>query len=188
MANTVKMKKLKRTTPKSHKRLPVGQHGGVELLLVQSVEHLGKQGDVVEVKPGYAMNYLLPQGLATFATEHHKRMIEKHRARLLELEKARFSKLKALSDEIGRQSLTIEANANDEGHLYGSVGAPEIVAALKKANISVLADQVRLKGPLKELGLYTVKVHLGQDIESDLKVWVVPAVSDEAEAAPAPKQ
>jgi large subunit ribosomal protein L9 len=165
-------------------KLPCGPHGGVELLLVQSVEHLGRQGDVVEVKPGYAKNYLLPQGLATIATEHHRRMVEKHRAHLLELEKARFAKLQALAQEVAKQSITIEANANDEGHLYGSVGAPEIVSALKRLNIMVHADQVRLKGPLKELGLYTVQVHLGQEIEADLKVWVVPAVSDEDSSEP----
>lgn len=164
----------------SAKKLPTGPHGGVELLLIQSVEHLGHQGDVVEVKPGYASNYLLPQGLATFATDHHKRMVEKHRARLLEMEKARQSKLVMLAEEMSRQSITIEANANDEGHLYGSVGAPEIVNALKRQNITLQPEQVRLTGPLKELGLYTVKIHLGQDIEGELKVWVVPAVSEEA--------
>ena len=189
MSNKTIAKKAKRDTPARQKRLPVGPHGGIELLLIQSVEHLGKQGEVVEVKPGYAMNYLLPEGLATFATDHHKRMVEKHRVRLLELEKQRFSKLQALAEEIGRQSVTIEANANDEGHLYGSVGAPEIVHALKRINITLHPEQVRLKGPLKELGLYTVKVHLGGEIESDLKVWVVPSVSEEAstaEKSPAP--
>jgi large subunit ribosomal protein L9 len=165
-------------------KLPFGPHGGVELLLIQSVEHLGRQGDVVHVKPGYAKNYLLPQGLATIATEHHRRMVEKHRAHLLELEKARYAKLQTLAQEVAKQSITIEANANDEGHLYGSVGAPEIVSALKRLNINVHADQVRLKGPLKELGLYTVQVHLGQEIEADLKVWVVPTVGDDDSAEP----
>ena len=75
------------------------------------------------------------------------------------------------------ESITIEANANDEGHLYGSVGAVEIVAALKASDIVITDDQVRLQGPLKELGLYTVKVHLHQEIECDLKVWVVPTAS-----------
>jgi large subunit ribosomal protein L9 len=165
-----------------NKRLPRGPHGGVELLLVQPIEHLGKQGDVVEVKPGYASNYLLPQGLATLATDHHKRMVEKHKARLAEIQRARLAGLQELADEIGRQSLTIEANANEEGHLYGSVGAPEIVNALKRVNLTVAQDQVRLQGPLKELGLYTVKVHVGQEIVADLKVWVVPAVGEEPSA------
>ena len=65
--------------------------------------------------------------------------------------------LRALADELGRQSVTIEANANDEGHLYGSVGAADIVNALKRSKITIAQDQVRLKGPLKELGLYTVR-------------------------------
>jgi len=161
------------------KRLPRGKHNGVELLLIQTVDHVGQQGDVVEVKRGYAMNYLLPQGLATIATDHHKRMVEKHRARLQEIQNARMAGLRSLAAELSKQSVTIEANANDEGHLYGSVGAPEIVAALKRSEITITADQVRLKGPLKELGLYTVQIHLGHDIEGELKVWVVPTVTEE---------
>ncbi len=168
-----------------HRRLPRGPHGGVQLLLVQSVDHLGKQGDVVEVKSGYAINYLIPQGLATVATEHHKRMVEKHKAKLLDIQKARLAGLQATADELGRQSVTIEANANEEGHLYGSVGASDIVAALKRNNITLTPDQIRLQGPLKELGLYTVKVHLGQEIAAEVKVWVVPSMGEEPPAAPA---
>jgi len=162
----------------SHKRLPRGKHSGVELLLIQSVDHVGQQGDVVEVKRGYAMNFLLPQGLATIATDHHKRMVDKHRAKLQEIQNARMAGLRQMADNLARQSITIEANANDEGHLYGSVGAPEIVAALKKSEITITADQVRLKGLLKELGLYTVNIHLGHEVEAELKVWVVPTISE----------
>ena len=161
------------------RRLPINPLGGVELLLIQSVEHLGKQGDVVRVKRGYALNYLLPQGLATFATDHHKRMVEKHRAKLEAIEKARLSELRTLADGLSKLSVTIEANANDEGHLYGSVGAPEIVNALKRSNVTIAQDQVRLKGPLKELGLYTIQIHVGREVEADLKVWVVPTVGGE---------
>lgn len=163
----------------SFKRLPKGPHGGIQLLLVQSVDNLGKQGDIVEVRPGYAHNYLLPQGLATLATEHHQRMVEKHKARLQAIERARLSDLQSLASHIGDQSLTIEAKANEEGHLYGSVGAPEIVDALKQVDIHITADQVRLEGPLRELGLYTVKIHLHQEIGADLKVWVVPTAAEE---------
>jgi large subunit ribosomal protein L9 len=174
----VKSKRAK-TVPHRSKRLPKGPHGGVELLLVQPVEHLGKQGDVVEVRPGYAVNYLVPQGLATIATDHHKRMVEKHRAQLDAIEKARLAGLQTLAAELAKQSITIEANANDEGHLYGSVGAVEVANALKKANFHIAADQVRLKGPLKELGLYTIAIHIGHEIEAEVKVWVVPSVGEE---------
>lgn len=173
-----KMKKLKRN--KIHfSRLPRGENGGIELLLIQSVDHLGKQGEVVEVKPGFANNYLLPQGLATIASDHHKRMVDKHKVKLHEIEEARLKDLVDLAKLIAKQSITIEANANEEGHLYGSVGAAEIVASLKQNEIALTNDQIRLEGVLKELGLYTVKVHLHQEIETELKVWVVPTVEDE---------
>lgn len=158
-----------------NKRLPKGPHGGIELLLIQSVEHLGKQGEVVEVKPGYAKNFLIPQGLATIATEHHKRMIEKHKAKLSEISRIRRASLQAKADHISQETVTIEANVTDEGHLYGSVGAHDIVAQLKAKGITEISpEMVRLAGPLKELGLYRVKIYFGQEVEGELRVWVVP--------------
>jgi large subunit ribosomal protein L9 len=145
-------------------------------LLIHNVEDLGKQGDVVEVKPGYAMNYLIPHGLATMATAHHKRMVEKHRAKLQAIEKAHQADLRKKAIEISKQSITIEANATEDGHLYGSVGAVEIVSALKKNDIHLHSDQIKLDGVLKELGLYTVKFRLSSEVEGELKVWVVPQV------------
>ncbi len=170
----------RRTRQKAGLQLPRGPRGGVELLLIQSVEHLGKQGDVVEVKRGFALNYLLPQGLATIATDHHKRMVEKHRAKLEEIARQRMASLRAVLSELARTSVTIEANANDEGHLYGSVGSPEISRSLKQQDLTVSPDQIILQGPLKEVGLYTVKVRLAPDAEGDLKVWVVPSSSEAA--------
>ncbi len=175
------MKSNKVSIPHRSKRLPKGPHG-IELLLVHSVEHLGHQGDVVQVRPGFAKNYLLPQGLATLATDHHKRMVEKHRAQLEAIENARLSSLRNLAIELAKQSITIEANANDEGHLYGSVGAPEVANALKRNNFHIAADQVRLKGPLKELGLYTIDIHLANEINAEVKIWVVPSVAEEGAA------
>lgn len=157
------------------KRLPRGKRGGIELLLVHNVDHLGKQGEVVEVKRGYAFNYLLPQGLATIATEHHKRMVEKHRAKLEEIARERLSGLRSLLAELVRTSVTIEANANDEGHLYGSVGAAEIARSLKQQDLTIATDQIILQGPLKEVGLYTIRIKLAPEVEGDLKVWVVPS-------------
>ena len=161
------------------KRLPKGENGGIQLLLIHNVEHLGKQGELVEVKNGYALNYLLPQGLATIATDHHKRMVDKHREKLREIELQKLRSYQDQADELAKQSITIEANANDEGHLYGSVGPHEIVDSLKSVGIHLAQDQIRLDGPLKELGLYTIKVHLHSEIEASLKVWVVPTVAAE---------
>ena len=106
-------------------------------------------------------------------------MVEKHQAKLEAIAKARLAGIKKEADRIGKQSVTIEANANDDGHLYGSVGAAEIVAALKAQDITITNDQVKLEGPLKELGLYTVNVALHSSVTAELKVWVVPAVNED---------
>ncbi|MCC9602596.1 50S ribosomal protein L9 [Stieleria sp. JC731] len=172
-----------RTVKRPFKRLPQGPNGGIQLLLIHNVEHLGKQGEIVEVKPGFARNYLLPQGMATIATEHHKRMVEKHREKLRAIELEKLKSYRDLADELGKQSITIEANANDEGHLYGSVGPHEIVGALKEAGFNMANDQIRLDGPLRELGLYTVKIHLHSEVDASLKVWVVPTATEDAPTA-----
>ena len=94
---STKMKKQKRNRPSSAPRVQKSSTTGVELLLIQSIDNLGKQGDVVSVKRGYANNYLLPQGLATVASDHHKRMVDKHRAKLQEIEQARLMDLRDLA-------------------------------------------------------------------------------------------
>ncbi|MDR1958837.1 MAG: 50S ribosomal protein L9 [Planctomycetaceae bacterium] len=175
---TIVKNKRSRNVATIAKRLPREENKGIQLLLIQTVDPLGKQGDIVYVKPGYANNYLIPQGLATAATDHHKRMIEKHKAKLFEIHRQRLTGFQTLAEEIRRKSISIEANANEEGHLYGSVGPDDIAKALRLDNIALTADQVRLTGPLKELGLYTVRIYLGHDIESELKVWVVPVVGE----------
>ena len=104
-------------------RSPKASAAASSCCLIHSVEHVGKQGQVVEVKPGYAYNYLIPQGLATLASDHHKRMVEKHKVKLQQIELARQAELRKQAAELAKQSITIEANATEDGHLYGSVGA-----------------------------------------------------------------
>jgi large subunit ribosomal protein L9 len=154
--------------------------GHMEILLTRAVPHLGGAGDLVKVRPGYARNYLLPQGMATFATPHNLRIVEKHRQRLRELEEARRADLQNLAAQIAQRSITIEANANPEGHLYGSVNAEQIAAALQADHFPVESDNVKIEGPLKELGLYTIKLHLGQDVVTEVKLWVVPTHTEDA--------
>ena len=148
--------------------------------MTHAVPHVGQPGDLVKVRPGFARNYLLPQGMATFATPHNLRIVEKHRQRLRELEEARRADLQNLAAQIAQRSLTIEANANEEGHLYGSVNADQIAAALRAEGFPIDTENVRIEGPLKDLGLYTIKLHLGQDIDTEVKLWVVPTHTEEA--------
>jgi len=153
--------------------------GQMQVLLTHAVPHFGQPGDLVKVKPGFARNYLLPQGLATFATPHNLRIVEKHRERLRALEAARRADLLGLAAQIAQRSLTIEANANAEGHLYGSVTAENIAESLRADNFPIDAEHVRIEGPLKELGLYTINLYLGQDVNAEVKLWVVPTHTDE---------
>jgi large subunit ribosomal protein L9 len=158
------------------------KHGHIQLILTQPIPQLGQSGDVVKVRPGFARNYLVPQGLATFATPNNLRMVEKHRERLRALEEARRADLLNLAAQLAQRSMTIEANANAEGHLYGSVNADQIAEVLRREGFSVQAESIRIEGPLKELGLYSIKVHLASDIDGEVKLWVVPTHTDELPA------
>jgi large subunit ribosomal protein L9 len=149
----------------------------IDVLLTEDVTSLGSQGDIVRVKPGYARNFLLPQGLATVATEHNKKMVERHKLRVADLQQQRIKQLRGQADAVSKYSVTLEANANKEGHLYGSIVATDISKALKSAGYAVESDHIKLDGPLKELGMYTVRVELHPEVKTEVKVWVVPAAS-----------
>jgi large subunit ribosomal protein L9 len=158
---------------KQRNQVRKGAHGGMQLVLTEDVAHLGKQGDLVEVKHGYGRNYLLPRGLATIPTEHNLRLLERYKVRVNQAREARVADLKVMAAQIASTTVSIEANANEEGHLYGSVGAPEISRSLKAQNLDVTPEMVRLEGPLKQIALYEVKLHLGYEIETAVKVLVV---------------
>lgn len=160
----------------------VPRRRGIELLLAEDVPFLGKLGEIVTVKPGFARNYLIPHGLATVATDHNKRMVEQHRKRQQEAVAQKVRNIRKLAEEVGKYSVTLEANADAEGHLYGSITAPQISKALKNAGFDIDVDQVRLDGHLKETGMYTIKLHLHAEVETDVKVWVVPTSSGTAGA------
>ncbi|MGE3174373.1 MAG: 50S ribosomal protein L9 [Planctomycetota bacterium] len=145
----------------------------MELLLKHSVEHLGRVGDVVKVKSGYARNYLLPRGLAVMVTKANVAEIERARVQALQEEQARIGSLKELAQKLAETSVTIEGRANEEGHLFGSVTGAQIAAALREKGLPIEERQIRLDNPLKEIGVVDVAVHLHQDVESTIKVWVV---------------
>ena len=145
----------------------------MELLLKQNVEHLGRTGDVVDVKPGYARNYLLPRGLAVLVTKSNIAEVERARAQAIAEEEARVAGLKEMGSKLADLSVTIEGKANEEGHLFGSVNASQIAAALREKDIVVDDKMVRLENPLKEIGVYDVTIHLHADVEAPIKVWVV---------------
>ncbi len=154
-----------------------GSSRSVEVLLVHDVDNLGHRGEIVRVKPGYARNYLLPQGKATPATLQNKRMVERHKEQLAKIESDRVRSFAKIAESVSRYSATIEAHATADNHLYGSVVARDISEALKAAGHPVEAEHVKLEGPIKELGMYTVKLRFHEKVQTEVKVWVVPSAT-----------
>ena len=162
-----------------------GTNGGMLLVLVEDVAHVGKSGDLVEVKPGYGRNFLIPYGLAVVPTEHNLQLLEKHKIKVQKAREARIADLKVLAEQLSRlPSVMIEANATEEGHLYGSIGPVEISKTLKGKNLMVEPDMVKLEHPIKEANTLTeVPLALGYGIEAKIQVLVVAL----QQAAPAKK-
>jgi large subunit ribosomal protein L9 len=175
-AAPVATKKLPTKKVKQRQQVKKGPHGGMRLVLVEDVPHLGKQGELVEVKLGYGRNYLLPNSLAVVPSEHNLKLLERYKVRVLQAREARIADLKVLADQVHRTArVTIEANANEEGHLYGSVSAIEVSRALKGKNLMVEPDMVKLADPIKECGIFPeVRLHLGYEIEAKIEVAVIP--------------
>jgi len=160
---------------KHRHQIAKGTHRGMQLVLTEDVQHLGKQGELVEVRSGYGRNYLLPRGMATVPTAHNLRLLERYKQRVQQARESRIADLRVLAEQIQRvPHITIEANANDEGHLYGSVTGQEVSKALKGKNLKVESEMVKLPGPVKLCGLYEVQLALGYEIETTVKVMVVP--------------
>jgi large subunit ribosomal protein L9 len=175
-AATVEAKKPPAKKVRQREQVQKGPHGGMQLVLVEDVPHLGKQGDIVEVKLGYGRNYLLPNSLAVVPSQHNLKLLDRYKIRVHQAREARIADLKVLADQIHRTArVTVEANATEEGHLYGSVGAAEISRALKGKNLVVEPDMVKLVDAIKECGIFPeVKLHLGYDIEAKIEVAVIP--------------
>jgi large subunit ribosomal protein L9 len=169
--------------PKRIRSIPTkGPHGGMQLLLAEDVPNLGKMGEVVEVKPGYGRNYLLPRGLATKVSQHNLRLIDQHKEKVRRIREAKLADLRVMADQIARVTVTIEANATEEGHLYGSVGPAEVSKGLKGMNLSVEPEMVRMEGAIKEANaVYEVDVHLAPEVQTKVKVLVIGVVEKQPE-------
>lgn len=145
----------------------------MEIILRQAVDNLGHPGDIVDVKPGYARNYLLPRGLAFLATTGNKKRIEQDRQRLEEAENERRTKAQELAAKLEEVSLTFSARVGEEGKLFGSVTAADIAQQLEAQGLHVEKRLIDLHDPIRALGVYRVPVRLHADVKPELKVWVI---------------
>jgi large subunit ribosomal protein L9 len=146
----------------------------VKLLLKESIKNVGKVGDVVEVSPGYARNYLLPRDLAVEPTPSNVKKIEARRKEIEKQERERREQQAALIKTLEGVEVTLERRANEQGNLFGSVTATDIAKSLQGQGYNVNPDDVNLPGKLDRIDVYTVKIKFAEDLTADLKVYVAP--------------
>jgi large subunit ribosomal protein L9 len=144
----------------------------MEIILKSDVPNLGKLLDVVQVKNGYARNYLFPRSLAIPATKEAKRSLEKNRAAMEALFRKELAASEDIATKISATQLTIERNVVEEERLYGSVSASDIAAALKGLGFNIAKRQITLQEPIKQLGNYQVPVKVFSGVEATVSVWV----------------
>ncbi len=144
----------------------------MEILLCQDVKKLGKSGEVVNVKPGYARNYLIPQQLACPATPANLRRIERKKAREAELYAQQKKEAEVLAEKLNKVSCTVTVEVNDLDRLYGSVTEADIIKALELEGITVDVKDVLLEKPINELGIFEVGINIHPEVTAKVRVWV----------------
>jgi large subunit ribosomal protein L9 len=145
----------------------------MQIILRERHENLGSPGDIVEVKPGYARNYLIPQGLAYEATETNIRRIERDRVQVEKRAEADLVGARTRAASIEGVSLTFNARAGQEGRLFGSITSADIVEKLAEQGIEIDRRQIELDEPIKALGVFSVPVRLHAQVRPEIKVWVI---------------
>jgi large subunit ribosomal protein L9 len=145
----------------------------MEVILREEVEKLGRRGDLVKVASGYARNFLLPKRLAVLATESNKKIVEQEKQAHLRRDAKAVSEAQELAKMMGSVSVTITQKAGENDHLFGSVTAGDIAAALEKQGYNVDRRKVQLEEPIKQLGDFKATVRLHRDVTLDVPVHVV---------------
>ncbi|MCL2207194.1 MAG: 50S ribosomal protein L9 [Fibromonadales bacterium] len=144
----------------------------MEIILKTEVPHLGKLLDVVNVKNGFARNYLFPRNLAVPATKAAKQSLEKNRAAMEALFRKELAASADIATKISATEITIERSVVENERLYGSVSASDIAAALKAKGFNIVKRQVALAEPIKQLGNYSVSVKVFSGVDATVSVWV----------------
>lgn len=146
----------------------------MQVILLERVQNLGELGDSVKVKPGYARNFLIPQGRAAIATSANLAEFEARRAELERQEAEALAAVQARAQALEGTEITIARKTGEEGKLFGSVGPQDIADALTAAGLEVGRHEVRLlSDTLRQIGDYEVGVHLYADVEASITVHVV---------------
>jgi len=155
----------------------------MKVLLRRNVSKLGKIGELVEVREGYARNFLLPQHLAVAPTTANVKAVEAEKAKYLAEMAAKKAEFQARADAMADKQITITARANEEGQLYGSVGPAQIVAALASENIFIDEEMVEMDTAIRRLDKYDVDIIFSDEVKTIIHVWVVPLREEGEEAS-----
>lgn len=156
----------------------------MEIFLLETIDNVGRIGERVHVKPGYARNYLIPKGKAALATPENIVRFEAMRAELEAKADAEVAAASGQAEKLEGQVIRIEARVGAEGKLFGSVGSIDIVAACEELGVTVERSRVRLPdGPLRVVGEHVIELHLHADVHIPLKVVVASDDPEDAEEA-----
>lgn len=165
----------------------------MKVVLKENVESLGRRGTIADVSDGYARNYLIPQGFAVAATQENIRAVELDRRAYLAREAKRIEDAQDIAKAIAKLTFTVTMKANDDGHLFGSVSDRVVADALQAERITIEPKMVRIDSPIRELGVYDIRIHLHPEVDATAKLWVVKEKVEEpaapaAAATPSPDQ
>lgn len=144
----------------------------MKLLLQESIKNVGRVGDIVEVSPGYARNYLLPRGLAVQPTPNNVKKVEARRKEIERIERERREEQERMIGQLATVEVHLERRANEQGHLFGSVTATDVAKALQAQGFNIEPGDINLPGRLDRIDTYTVQVKFAEDLAADVKVWV----------------
>ena len=145
----------------------------MKVILRKNFDQLGKIGDLVEVKDGYARNFLLPRQIAYVATKGNIRALEEEKQQLAKKEVKEFEAAKVLATELENVSITIPVKVGEEDKIFGSVTSQNISDALKEKKYDIDKRKIDLEEPIKALGIYSVNIKLHNEVNAVVKTWVV---------------
>lgn len=149
----------------------------MQVILRDRIENLGNAGDVVDVKPGYGRNYLIPKGLAYEASPANVRRLEAERAAQGRRDAETLDQARQQASAIEGVSLTFHARAGQEGKLFGSITSADIVEKAAEQGVQIDRRQIELDEPIKSLGVHSVPVRLHPQVRPEFKVWVIASES-----------
>ena len=144
----------------------------MEIILMENVEKLGRVGDVVKVKNGYARNYLLPRQLGMPATKGNIQRIEKEKTKRLAIYEAEKKEAEIKAAELSKVSLTISVEVNDQEKLYGAIAESDIIDAIHKEGQKIDRKSLVLEKPIDDLGIFEVGVKLHPQVIAKMRLWV----------------